>query len=229
MSHIFEKYPYMWQKWLGRATMDHKISFWLMVCSRTQGMTATLEDRGVCVCLKEEEKKSQRYNVWQSQPSTAPDTVEEHPDGHRPKWCEYWSTLYWKQEEQVGPYPFCFTWVLLDRKRNLYELCFLELGLYYLMDHDPLWLVSTELTWDVRCWNIGLLWDCATLVLMSAEVSTRVIIHPDVQIPNLTGDSKKKQRKHPRSWQVRKLTLSSFTNNVMCHGNSGAQPDMAAF
>lgn len=34
-----------------------------MVCSRTQGMTATLEDRGVCVCLKEEEKKSQRYNV----------------------------------------------------------------------------------------------------------------------------------------------------------------------
>lgn len=56
----------------GQATMDHyNIA---EACIRTQGTTATSEHRGLCVCLKEEEKKSHRYNVWQSQPSTAPDT-----------------------------------------------------------------------------------------------------------------------------------------------------------
>lgn len=60
---------------------------------------------------------------------------------------------YWKQEEQVGPNPFCFTWVLLDRKRNLYELCFLELGLSWMnILFDGSWSTLVGLHWThLRC------------------------------------------------------------------------------
>lgn len=147
-----------------------KISFSLMVCSRTQGMTATLEDRGVCVCLKEEEKKSQRYNVWQSQPSTAPDTVEEHPDGHRPKWCEYWSTLL-ETGRAGGTISFLLHLGFVRWKGKPIWTLLLRAGAF--LDDNTFWWImihsgcsplnSPEM-------SSGLLWASTALVLMSAEV-----------------------------------------------------------
>lgn len=153
-----------------------KLSPCLMVCSRTQGMTATLEDRGVCVCLKEEEKKSQRHNVWQSQPFTAPDTVWKsiltdtglsgvNADQH-----------HWNQEEQVGPYPFCFTWILLDGKGNIGTPVWTSLlgAGAFLGDKSfegsscTLVVLHWNYLSDVECWNTDLLWDSTALVLMSA-------------------------------------------------------------
>lgn len=60
---------------------------------------------------------------------------------------------YWKQKEQVGPYPFCFTWVLLDGKGNLFELCFLEPGLSWMIIlFDGSWSTLFALHWThLRC------------------------------------------------------------------------------
>lgn len=203
----------------------------LMVCSRTQGITATLEDRGVCVCLKEEEKKSQRHNVWQSQPFTAPDTVwksiltDTSPSGVNT------DQHHWKQEEQVGP--------LLDEKSSIGTL-----GARDFLDGNTFEGSSCTLVvlhwnhlrfWVLKHWPpVGL--HCTCFDICRRKVSTRV---KNVQMfmSQIWLENYQKKQRRPWSWQVRKITLSSSTASYECcvlrrHvriiQNSRAQFDMTA-
>lgn len=126
-----------------------KVSFFLMVCSRTQGMTATLEDRGVCVCLKEEEKKiTETQCVTVTALHSTGHSVEEHPDGHRPKWREYWSTPL-ETGRAGGTISFLLNLGFVRWKGQHRDTCmnFASWMIHFLRDRHALWLFSTEFTW----------------------------------------------------------------------------------
>ncbi len=178
--------------------------------------------------------------MWQSQPFTAPDTVWKsiltdtglsgvNTDHH-----------HWKQEEQVGPYLFCFTWVLLDGKGSIGTPVWTSLLGWYIFWGIVMHFGCSLLNSPEWCWllkhlpPVGL--HCTCFNVCRRKVSTLV---KNVQMftSQIWLEIHQKKQRRPWSWQVRKITLSSSTVTYECCvsrryvriiQNSRAQSDMTA-